>query len=97
MKSEQVGVAGDYQLRRTIDGKLEKFVVLRLTASPDDMYDRDSFGNTIKQPQELLALPDCHIGVELLTGENIGKLDDGVIGSKQPGLGNGLANSLPRD
>ena len=84
-------------MRRTIDGKLEKFVVLRVTASPDDMYDRDSFGNTIKQPQELLPLPDCRIGVELLTGENVGELDDGVIGSEQLGLGNGLANSLPRD
>ena len=97
MKSEQVGVAGDYQLRRTIDGKLEKFVVLRVTASAYDMHDRDSFGNTIKQPQELLALAGCRIGVELRTGENLGKLDDGVIGSKQPRLGNGLANSLPRD
>jgi len=84
-------------LRRTIDGELDKLVVLRVAAGPDDTYDRDSFGNTVEQAQELLAFLDRRIGIELLTGENIGQLDDRVIGGKQLGLGYGSANSLPRD
>ena len=43
MKSEEVGVARDDQLRRPIDGKLEKLVVLRVSEGTHDMGDRDSF------------------------------------------------------
>jgi len=43
MKGGEVGVARDDQLRRTIDGKLEKLVVLRVSEGTHDMGDRDSF------------------------------------------------------
>ena len=71
MKGEEVGVARDNQLRGAIDGQLEKLVVLRVAAGTHDMGDRDSFGNTVEQPQEFAAFFDRYVGIELRTGENI--------------------------
>jgi len=48
MKGEKVGVAGDDQLRRAVDGKLKKLVVLWITADLFDPCDRDSVGNAVE-------------------------------------------------
>jgi hypothetical protein len=48
MKGEKVGVAGDDQLRRAVDGKLKKLVVLWVTAGLYDACDRDSLGNAVE-------------------------------------------------
>jgi len=48
MKGEKVGIAGDDQLRRAIDGKLKKFAVLWISAAFYDADDRDSIGNAVE-------------------------------------------------
>ena len=48
MNREEVGVAGDDQLRRPVDGKLKKLVVLWITADLYDACDRDSVGNAVE-------------------------------------------------
>lgn len=82
-------------MRLSVDGKLKEFVVLRVTAGANDVYDRDPFCDAIKQAQEFSTLLDSRIGVELLAGENICQLDDGVIGGKQLGLGDRLRTACP--
>ena len=44
MKGEKVGIAGHDQLRRAVDGKLKKLVVLWVAADLYDACDRDSVG-----------------------------------------------------
>jgi hypothetical protein len=48
VEGEEVGVAGDDQLRRAIDGKLKKLVVLWVAADLYDACDRDSLGNSVE-------------------------------------------------
>src|SRR5947208_15630216 len=80
MKGQEIGIPRDDQLRRPIDGKLKKLVVLRVAADAHDMGNRDSLGNTVEQSQEFAAFLEGYIGVELRTGEDIGQLHQGVVG-----------------
>jgi len=54
VKGQQIGVAGDDQIRPAVDRQLEKFVVGRIAASRDALDDRNELGCS---QQSAYALP----------------------------------------
>jgi hypothetical protein len=65
MESQQIGVSSDDQMRPSIQGELEKFVVFGIAAFADWIDNWHELSYAPKQSQELLTVCKTDIAVEL--------------------------------
>jgi hypothetical protein len=56
IEREQIAVAGGDQVRVAVDRQLEEFVVCRIAARGDPVYDRDQLGGPLLQPSARVGI-----------------------------------------
>src|SRR3979411_502575 len=71
MQGQQIGIAGEDQVSLAVQSDFEKLVVFGIAAFPDRIHNWDELGYASKQPQELLAIGETDVAVELGTREHV--------------------------
>ena len=83
MQHQKIVITGNHKIRCSVDGELEKLVVLGIAAGTDNVNDRLHFGDASEPPEVLLALFYGDVWVELGPGQDIGKFLERCFGDQE--------------